>query len=243
MREIVVDTETTGLDPAAGHRLVEIGAVELVNKVATGRRFHAYVNPQRDMPDDAFRVHGLSAEFLSDKPPFAAVASGFLEFVEQAPLVIHNAEFDIRFLDHELARAGLPALGMSRAVDSLALARRKHVGASNSLDSLCARYGISTAHRTLHGALLDANLLALVYLELCGGSKGRCRSTSSSRRWPRLPRGAGRRGPLRSTWRSLRRSRPRMTRCWPISALRRSGCATELSLRPKWAGCFVEASS
>ena len=169
MREIVLDTETTGLDPSLGHRLVELGAVELVNKVPTGRRFHAYVNPERDIPDDAYRVHGLSSEFLADKPLFATVARDFLTFVEDAPLVIHNAEFDIRFIDHELTAAGFPALGFSRAVDTLALARKKHVGASNSLDALCARYGISTTHRTLHGALLDAQLLADVYVELCGG--------------------------------------------------------------------------
>lgn len=169
MREIVLDTETTGLDPGQGHRLVEIGAVELVNKVATGRRFHAYVNPDRDMPDDAFRVHGLSIDFLADKPFFAVVVSEFLAFIEEAPLVIHNAEFDIRFLDHELTLAGHPPLGISRSVDTLAMARKKHVGASNSLDSLCARYGISTTHRVLHGALLDAQLLAHVYAELCGG--------------------------------------------------------------------------
>ena len=171
MREIVLDTETTGLDPAEGHRLVEIGAVELFNKVATGRRFHVYLNPQRDMPDEAYRVHGLSSEFLADKPLFTSVAADFLAFVEGAPLVIHNAEFDIRFLDHELTAAGLSPLGISRAVDTLALARKKHAGASNSLDSLCARYAINATHRTLHGALLDANLLALVYLELCGGSQ------------------------------------------------------------------------
>lgn len=169
MREIVLDTETTGLDPATGDRIVEIGAVELVNKVATGRRYHVYINPERDMPDEAYRVHGLSSEFLADKPVFMQVVSDFIAFIADAPLVIHNAEFDIRFLDHELTKAGRPSLGMSRAVDTLALARRKHPGASNSLDSLCARYGINTAHRTLHGALLDANLLALVYLELCGG--------------------------------------------------------------------------
>ena len=169
MREIVLDTETTGLDPASGHRVVEIGAVEIVNKVATGRRFHTYLNPQRDMPDDAFHVHGLSEDFLADKPLFHTVVGEFLAFVEDAPLVIHNAEFDIRFLDHELTSAGHPPLGFSRAIDTLAIARRKHVGASNSLDSLCARYGISTTHRVLHGALLDAQLLADVYLELSGG--------------------------------------------------------------------------
>ena len=169
MREIVLDTETTGLDPASGHRIVEIGAVEIFNKVATGRRFHVYLNPQRDMPDEAFRVHGLSEEFLSDKKLFAEVAAEFLQFVEDAPLVIHNAEFDIRFLDHELTTSGHAPLGFSRAIDTLAIARKKHVGASNALDSLCARYGISTTHRVLHGALLDAQLLADVYLELSGG--------------------------------------------------------------------------
>ncbi len=169
MREIVLDTETTGLDPKSGHRIVEIGAVEIVNKVATGQRFHQYLNPERDMPEEAFRVHGLSVEFLADKPVFAAVARDFIDFIADAPLVIHNAEFDIRFLDHELTSHGHPPLGMVRAVDTLALARRKHGMASNTLDALCARYGIDASQRTLHGALLDAQLLAEVYLELCGG--------------------------------------------------------------------------
>jgi DNA polymerase III subunit epsilon len=169
MREIVLDTETTGLDPALGHRLVEIAGVELVNRVPTGEFFHVYVNPQRSMPDEAFRVHGLSAEFLADKPLFAEVIDEFLNFLAQSPLVIHNAEFDMRFLNWELGRANREKLPFERAVDSLAIARRKHPGASNSLDALCVRYRIDASRRVKHGALLDAQILAEVYGELTGG--------------------------------------------------------------------------
>lgn len=169
MREIVLDTETTGLDPARGDRLVEIGCVEMLNRIPTGQSFHVYINPERDMPAEAFAVHGLSAEFLSDKPLFAEVAPDFLAFIAEDPLVIHNAAFDIGFLNSELTRLGMPALGFHRVVDTLALARRRHPGGSNRLDDLCARYGIDASRRTKHGALLDSELLADVYAELAGG--------------------------------------------------------------------------
>src|SRR6185437_2711208 len=169
MREIVLDTETTGLDPAKGDRLVEIGAVEIIDKIATGRTFHVLINPERDVPEDAFRVHGHSTDSLKDKPLFAAVAEEFLAFVGDDPLVIHNAEFDSRFLNAELARIGRAALAAERILDTLALARRKHPGAQNSLDALCDRYRIDRSRRVKHGALLDAEILVEVYCELCGG--------------------------------------------------------------------------
>lgn len=169
MREIVLDTETTGLDPASGDRLVEIGCIELVNTIATGNTYHAYLDPQRDMPDGAFRVHGLSVEFLTGKPLFESEAKRFLDFIGNDRLVIHNAEFDIKFINAELKRIGLPPLGMERVLDTLLLARRKHPGSSNGLDALCARYNINNSRRTKHGALLDCELLAEVYVELTGG--------------------------------------------------------------------------
>lgn len=169
MREIVLDTETTGLDPATGDRIVEIGAVEIVNYLPTGRTFHVYVNPQRPVPADAVAVHGLDDAFLRDKPAFGAVADDFLQFVGDAPLVIHNAAFDIRFLNHELAQVGRPTLPWDRVVDTLALARDRLPNASASLDALCQRFGIDNSGRDLHGALLDSRLLAEVYLELVGG--------------------------------------------------------------------------
>ncbi len=169
MREIALDTETTGLDPGSGHRVVEIGCVELVNHFPSGREFHTYLNPERDMPAGAFEVHGLSAEFLADKPLFAAIVDQFMAFIEDAPLVIHNAEFDLKFLNAELARLDRPILERGRTVDTLALARRKFPGAQASLDALCRRFEIDTSARDKHGALLDAQLLASVYLELSGG--------------------------------------------------------------------------
>lgn len=169
MREIVLDTETTGLDPATGDRIVEIACVEIMNTVPTGAHFHVYINPQRDMPEEAFRVHGLSAEFLSDKPLFDEIVGEFLTFIGEAPLVIHNAEFDMRFINAELQRSGRPILSMDRVIDTLALARRKHPGSPNSLDALCSRYRIDNSRRTKHGALLDSELLAEVYVELVGG--------------------------------------------------------------------------
>lgn len=169
MREIVLDTETTGLEPGEGHRLVEIGAVELVNHVATGRTFHAYINPGRAVPEDAVVVHGLTTAFLVDKPGFAAVVDAFLEFIGDAPLVIHNAAFDIRFLDAELIRAGRRPLGPARATCTLEMARRRFPGATNTLDALCRRFGVDASARDKHGALVDCVLLAGVYLELVGG--------------------------------------------------------------------------
>ncbi len=169
MREIVFDTETTGFDPKTGDRIVEIGCVELVNHIATGQTFHVYLNPERSMPRAAFEVHGLSDEFLADKPKFAEVVEGFLAFVGDARLVAHNAEFDFKFVNAELARLRLPPIGLERMVDTLALAKRRHPAGPNSLDALCSRYGIDNSRRDLHGALLDSELLAEVYVELLGG--------------------------------------------------------------------------
>jgi DNA polymerase III subunit epsilon len=168
MREIVLDTETTGLDPGDGHRIVEIGCIELVNHVPTGRVFHRHVNPERDMPEDAYAVHGLSAEFLASHPPFAAHAEAFIEFVGDGRLIIHNAEFDLKFINAELRRLGKEPLSCA-VEDTLALARRRFPGAQASLDALCRRFAIDLTARTKHGALLDCELLAAVYLELIGG--------------------------------------------------------------------------
>lgn len=169
LREIVFDTETTGVDPNKGDRIVEIGCVEILDHLPTGKTFHCYINPQRDMPAEAFAVHGLSADFLSDKPVFASVADDFRAFIGDAPLVAHNAQFDVNFINAEFARLGVPALDPGRIVDTLVIARRKHPGANNSLDGLCSRYGIDNSRRTKHGALMDAEILAEVYLELRGG--------------------------------------------------------------------------
>ncbi len=168
MREIVLDTETTGLDPAQGHRVVEVGCVELLNRIPTGASFHAYVNPERDVPAEAFNVHGLSTEFLQDKPRFAEIAEDFLAFIGDAPLIIHNAGFDHNFLCAELKRIARAEIGRERLVDTLLLARRKHSAGPYSLDALCVRYGIDNSRRTKHGALLDAEILAEVYIELIG---------------------------------------------------------------------------
>jgi DNA polymerase-3 subunit epsilon len=169
VREIVFDTETTGLNPLGGDRMVEIGCVEIVNRVETGRHFHAYFNPERDMPFEAQEIHGLTNLFLSDKPRFSEKAEELLEFIADSPLVAHNAGFDFGFLNFELERCGRPPVGMSRMVDTLMLARSKHPGAKHSLDALCVRFGIDRSHRVKHGALLDAQLLAQVYVELTGG--------------------------------------------------------------------------
>jgi DNA polymerase-3 subunit epsilon len=169
VREIVFDTETTGLNPLGGDRMVEIGCVEIFNRVETGRHFHAYFNPERDMPFEAQEVHGLSNLFLSDKPLFLERADELLEFIADSPLIAHNAGFDFGFLNFELERCGRPSVSMSRMVDTLQLARMKHPGAKHSLDALCVRFGIDRSHRVKHGALLDAQLLAQVYVELTGG--------------------------------------------------------------------------
>jgi DNA polymerase-3 subunit epsilon len=169
MREIVFDTETTGLSPAGGDRMVEIGCIEMMGRVETGRHFHCYFNPERPMPSEAEAVHGLSDIFLSDKPLFSEKAGELLDFIGDAPLVAHNAGFDFGFLNHELQSCGWPAICMSRMVDTLMLARSRHPGAKHSLDALCTRFGVDRSHRVRHGALLDAQLLAQVYIELTGG--------------------------------------------------------------------------
>ena len=169
MREIVLDTETTGLDPKTGDRIVEIGAVELHNHMVTGNTYHQYINPERDMPEEAFKVHGLSIDFLGDKPVFKQIGQAFLDFVGDAKLVIHNASFDMKFLNAELQWMGLPQLPWEQAIDTLAIARKKFPGAQVSLDALCRRFSIDNSSRTLHGALLDSEILAEVYLELIGG--------------------------------------------------------------------------
>ena len=169
IREVVLDTETTGVDARKGDRVVEIGCVELVNHCTTGKTFHTYLNPQRPVSEGAFGVHGLSDVFLADKPLFAAVSEPFLAFIAGARLIIHNAPFDVGFLDMELTRVGKPLLDSQLVVDTLIMARRKHPGASNSLDALCSRYGIDTSRRIKHGALLDAEILSEVYVELLGG--------------------------------------------------------------------------
>ncbi len=169
MREIVMDTETTGLDPSTGDRIVEIGCVELLNHMPTGRTYHQYINPKRSMPKEAFEVHGLGDEFLSDKPVFSEVGQQFLDFIGDSKLVIHNAAFDMKFLNAELKWMGLPQIPWEQALDTLAIARKRFPGSPASLDSLCRRFGIDNSSRTLHGALLDSEILAEVYLELIGG--------------------------------------------------------------------------
>lgn len=169
MREIVLDTETTGFEPESGDRIVEIGCVELYNHMPTGNTYHQYINPERSMPQGAFEVHGLGDDFLRDKPVFAKVGRAFLDFIGDARLIIHNASFDMKFLNAELKWMGLPLLPMSQALDTLAIARKKFPGSPASLDALCRRFGIDNSNRTLHGALLDSEILAEVYLELIGG--------------------------------------------------------------------------
>jgi DNA polymerase-3 subunit epsilon len=181
MREIVLDTETTGLDPLRGDRLVEIGCVEIFNRMPTGQTYHVYINPERDMPMEAFNVHGLSAEFLATKPLFTEVVEEFLAFIGEAPLVIHNASFDIGFINAELDRIKRPAISRDRLVDTLLLARRKHPGVSNRLDDLCSRYSIDNSRRTKHGALLDSELLAEVYIDLIGARQSQLILASETR--------------------------------------------------------------
>lgn len=195
MREIVLDTETTGFEPDAGDRIVEIGAVELENHIVTGRVYHQYVNPERTMPDGAFQVHGLGDEFLKDFPVFKKIGQDFVEFIGDAKLVIHNAAFDMKFLNAELGWMGLPRMPMDRAIDTLAIARSKFPGSPASLDALCRRFGIDNAARTKHGALLDSEILAEVYLELIGGRQPtmalvsqRTHRTEDSGTWVARPR-------------------------------------------------------
>jgi DNA polymerase-3 subunit epsilon len=189
MREIVLDTETTGLDPLQGHRLVEVGCIELLNRIPTGATFHSYLNPEREVPAEAFAIHGLATEFLKDKPLFADIADDFLSFIGDARLVIHNAGFDHGFLIAELKRVERPPIARERLVDTLLLARRKHPAGPNRLDDLCARYGIDNSRRSKHGALLDAEILAEVYLELIGARQAQLGLAESGVR-----RGQGRDG-------------------------------------------------
>ena len=171
MRELCLDIETTGLDPRSGHRIVEIAAIELVNKVRTGNFFHSYVNPRRDMPQEAFKIHGISGEFLRDKPIFDHIANKFLDFVKDTKIVIHNAAFDTKFINYELKIIGLPELNMKNVIDSLTIARQKFPGSPASLDALCRRFNVDLTKRTKHGALLDTELLCEVYIELMGGAQ------------------------------------------------------------------------
>jgi len=171
MREIILDTETTGMDPHSGHRIVEIGCVELFNYRPTGKTFQAYINPERDVPDEVARIHGLTTEFLSDKPPFAEIVDAFITFIGEAPLVIHNAGFDMKFLNAELSTLGYAKLPQTRARDTLQLARNKYPGQPASLDALCRRFGVDNTGRNFHGALLDSHLLADVYFHMMGGAQ------------------------------------------------------------------------
>jgi DNA polymerase-3 subunit epsilon len=190
MREIVLDTETTGLDPGQGHRLVELGCIELLNRIPTGAAFHAYLNPERDVPAEAFAIHGLSGDFLKDHKRFIEIADEFLAFIGDAPLVIHNASFDHAFLCAELKRADRVLIARERLVDTLLLARRKHPAGPNRLDDLCARYGIDNSRRTKHGALLDAEILAEVYVELIGARQAQLGLTELAARRPSSGDGA-----------------------------------------------------
>jgi DNA polymerase III subunit epsilon len=198
MREIILDTETTGLSPGEGHRIIEIGCVELINHIPSGQVFHRYINPERPVPKEAEVIHGLSDKFLSDKPLFKSVAPEFLAFIGDAPLVIHNADFDMQFLNAELSYLGLGTFPPERAIDTVRMARKKHPMAPASLDALCKRYGIDNSKREKHGALLDAELLAEVYLELIGGRQtALILAGPSSRKAQRDgPKGAARQRPI-----------------------------------------------
>ena len=225
MREIVLDTETTGLDPEDGHRIVEIGAVELFNHLPTGQSFHRYINPERPMPPEAQEIHGLDDRFLADKPPFAAVVEEFLTFLGDARLIIHNASFDMRFINAELRRAGRPVLGGERALDTLAMARSRFPGAPSSLDALCRRFGIDNSAREKHGALLDSELLAEVYLELVGG-----RQPDFALAGPAVST-----GPSRATaWTVPPRPRPLPSRLTPAEVEAHDALRTRLGPESLW---------
>ena len=225
MREIVLDTETTGLDPMSGDRIVEIGIVELFNHMPTGRTFHRYLDPQRTMPRDAFEIHGLGDDFLRGKPTFAAVARDFLDFVADAPMVIHNAPFDMGFINAELARAGLAALPAKQAIDTATIARRRYPGASNSLDALCRRFGVDNSGREKHGALLDSELLAEVYLELIGGRQPDLGFAVASRETDR---------PDPGSWRPSPRPQPLPPRVTQAERLAHDALITRLGAAAIW---------
>ena len=232
MREIVLDTETTGLDPADGHRIVEIGAIELENLLPTGRVFHQYINPECPMPRDAENIHGLGDDFLGDKPVFAKIAAAFLEFIGDAKLVIHNAAFDMAMLNAELARLGQPALAMSRAVDTLAITRKRFPGAQASLDALCRRFGVDNAGREKHGALLDCELLAEVYLELMGGRQQGLVLDAASPADP--PAATGDSAPAGARYRPPPRPRPLPPRITSAEQAAHDAFIAELGERALW---------
>ncbi len=228
MREIVLDTETTGLDPDTGDRIVELGAVELLNHLPTGRVFHSYVNPQREVPAEAVQVHGLTAAFLADKPVFKTVAAEFVAFLGDAQLIIHNAAFDMKFLNAELGWAGHGGLPWSRALDTLELARRRYPGANNTLDSLCRRFGVDNTGRQKHGALLDSELLAEIYLELIGGRQPDLILTVVT---TGISAGA--------TWAPPPRPRPLPSRLTPAEAAAHAAFVAELGDEALWARLAV----
>ncbi len=235
LREIVLDTETTGTDAAQGDRVIEIGCVELLNHIPTGRTYHAYINPQRPVSEGAFRVHGLSDAFLADKPVFAAIADAFAEFVEGARLVIHNAAFDVGFLNAEFARVGRPPIDPDLVVDTLVMARRKHPGAPNNLDALCNRYGIDNSKRTKHGALLDSEILAEVYIELLGGRQTDLGLTVMS------PAASARSGGA-SAARAAPRERPTGTRLTDAEREAHAAFVAKLGEKAIWRGYLGEGT-
>lgn len=230
MREIVLDTETTGFEPETGDRIVEIGAVELLNHLPTGRHFHKYINPERPMPEEAFKVHGLGDDFLRDKPVFAEIAQEFVEFIGDAKLVIHNAAFDMKFLNHELGRLGHRPMPMERAIDTVLMARRKFPGAPASLDALCRRFGIDNSARTLHGALLDSEILAEVYLELIGGRQ----PDFGLQAEPATPARAGRVEQVDASWRPRPRPQPLPPRITEDEAAAHAGFVAALGDGALW---------
>lgn len=229
MREIVLDTETTGFEPDQGDRIVEIGAVELHNHMPTGRTFHEYINPERAMPQSAFEVHGLGNDFLRDKPVFSKIGAAFLDFVQDAKLIIHNAAFDMKFLNAELGWAKLPLLSVDQAIDTLEIARRKFPGSPASLDALCRRFAIDNTSRTLHGALLDSEILAEVYLELIGGRQPDFALSMNTGRET-----AGKDGSVSTVWRPYPRPKPLDSRLTKAEAEAHAAFIETLGDTPLW---------
>ncbi|MBI2718556.1 MAG: DNA polymerase III subunit epsilon [Rhizobiales bacterium] len=225
MREVVLDTETTGLEHRLGHRVVEIGALELLNHIPTGRTFHTYINPEREMPPEAEAIHGLGTTFLKDKPVFASIVDGLLDFVADSPIIIHNASFDVGFLNAELTALGRVSLAPERIIDTLHLARQKHPAGPNSLDALCKRYGIDSSLRSKHGALLDSELLADVYLELIGGRQTALSLASAAKTLPKA---------VQSTVVVGVRLRPLASRLSEEEKRAHAGLIAELSGKPLW---------
>ncbi len=224
MREIVLDTETTGLEPSDGHRIVEIGAVELFNHVPTGKTYHQYMNPQRPMPPEAFEVHGLADAFLRDKPVFGQIARAFLDFIGDARLVIHNAAFDMKFLNAELVAANLPPIVPQRATDTLMIARKKYPGSPASLDALCRRFGVDNSARQKHGALLDSEILAEVYLELIGGRQPNLGLSGETRDG----------GVQRTVWTARARATPLPSRLTPAESAAHDAFVEDMGAGAVW---------